>query len=46
MLADEVITSPIISATSLAQLQENLGALDVKLTVEEKMNLDDLTAWE
>ncbi len=46
MLADEVITSPIISATSLAQLQENLGALDVKLSVEEKKNLDDLTAWE
>ncbi len=46
MLVDEVITSPIISATSLAQLQENLGALDVKLSVEEKKNLDDLTAWE
>lgn len=46
MLADEVITSPIISATSLAQLQDNLGALDLKLSLEEKKNLDDLTAWE
>jgi len=46
MLADEVITSPIISATSLVQLQDNLGALDLKLSLEEKKNLDDLTAWE
>lgn len=46
MLADEVITSPIISATSLAQLQDNLGALDLKLSLEEKKNIDDLTAWE
>ena len=46
MLADEVITSPIISATSLTQLEENLGALDLKLSPEEKATLDDLTAWE
>ena len=46
MLADPVITSPIIGATSLEQLEENLGALDVKLTGEEKQTLDELTAWE
>ena len=46
LLADPVITSPIIGATSLEQLDENLGALDVKLTGEEKQNLDELTAWE
>jgi aryl-alcohol dehydrogenase-like predicted oxidoreductase len=46
LLADPVITSPIIGATSLEQLEENLGALDVKLTVEEKQALDKLTAWE
>jgi aryl-alcohol dehydrogenase-like predicted oxidoreductase len=46
MLADPVITSPIIGATSLEQLDENLGALDVKLTEDEKQALDDLTAWE
>ncbi len=45
MLADPVITSPIIGATSTEQLQENLGALDVKLAVEEKERLDGLTAW-
>jgi aryl-alcohol dehydrogenase-like predicted oxidoreductase len=44
MLADEVITSPIIGATSMEQLDENLGALDVKLTGEEKQILDKMTA--
>lgn len=46
LLAAPVITSPIIGATSLEQLDENLGALDVKLTLDEKQELDKLTAWE
>ena len=46
MLADPVITSPIVGATSQEQLDENLGALNVKLTGEEKQILDELTAWE
>lgn len=46
LLASPVITSPIIGATSLKQLEENLGALDVKLTDAEKRALDELTAWE
>ncbi|MGB7874657.1 MAG: aldo/keto reductase [Anaerolineales bacterium] len=45
LLADPVISSPIIGATTLEQLEENLGALDVKLTAEEKQELDELTAW-
>jgi aryl-alcohol dehydrogenase-like predicted oxidoreductase len=45
LLADPVITSPIISATSLSQLEENLGALEMKLSVEEKHALDEMTAW-
>lgn len=45
-LADEVITSPIIGATSLVQLEENLGAVEIKLSAKEKTTLDDLTAWE
>jgi aryl-alcohol dehydrogenase-like predicted oxidoreductase len=45
LLADPVITSPIIGATSLEQLDENLGALDVNLAGEEKQTLDELTAW-
>lgn len=46
LLANPVITSPIISVTSLEQLEENLGALDLKLTEAEKQTLDELTAWE
>ena len=46
LLADPLISSPIIGATSLEQLDENLGALDVKLTEKEKQKIDDLTAWE
>ena len=46
MLADPVITSPIIGATSCEQLDENLGALELRLTQEEKQALDDLTAWK
>ena len=46
MLADEVITSPIIGATSTNQLEENLGALDVELTMGEKETLNEMTVWE
>lgn len=46
LLADPVISSPIIGATSLDQLEENLGALEVELTESEEQELDDLTAWE
>jgi aryl-alcohol dehydrogenase-like predicted oxidoreductase len=46
LLANSVITSPIIGATSLEQLEENLGALAVELTEAEKQTLDELTAWE
>ena len=45
-LADPVITSLIIGATSLEQLEENLGALDVKLSIEVRQTLDELTAWD
>ena len=46
ILADPVITSPIIGATSIEQLNENLGALNVKLTEEERSRLDKMTAWK
>ena len=46
MLADPVITSPIIGATSIEQLNENLGALNVKLNEEEKTLLDKMTVWK
>jgi 1-deoxyxylulose-5-phosphate synthase len=45
LLANPVVTSPIIGATTLEQLDENLGVLGVQLTGEEKNVLDELTAW-
>jgi aryl-alcohol dehydrogenase-like predicted oxidoreductase len=46
MLADPVITSPIIGATSVEQLNENLGALKVKLAEDEVTLLNKLTEWK
>jgi aryl-alcohol dehydrogenase-like predicted oxidoreductase len=46
MLADPVITSPIIGATSIEQLNENLGALKVKLDEDEMVLLNKMTAWK
>ncbi len=46
ILADPVITSPIIGATSIEQLNENLGALNVHLTEDERKTLDTMTAWK
>lgn len=46
MLADPVITSPIIGATSIEQLNDNLGALNVKLSEEEMTSLNKMTAWK
>jgi aryl-alcohol dehydrogenase-like predicted oxidoreductase len=46
LLADSVITSPIIGATSVEQLNENLGALVVKLSEDEVALLNKVTAWK
>jgi len=46
LLTDPVITSPIIGPRSLEQLQDNLGAVGLRLTPEEKEQLDEATAWE
>lgn len=46
LLADPVITSPIMGATSIAQLHENLGAVDVHLTEEERGVLSRMTGWK
>lgn len=46
LLADPLITSPIIGANSIEQLKDNLGALDVRLTPAEKAILDKASAWK
>jgi aryl-alcohol dehydrogenase-like predicted oxidoreductase len=46
ILSDPVITSPIIGPNTPKQLMDNLGALDVKLSVDEKNSLDAATRWQ
>ncbi len=46
LLADPVVTSPIIGANTSAQLSELLGAVSFRLGADEKKILDDLTAWQ
>jgi aryl-alcohol dehydrogenase-like predicted oxidoreductase len=46
MLADPVITSPIIGANTVEQWNEIAGALDVTLGEDEKKELDELSRWE
>lgn len=46
LLADPLVTSPIIGANTVAQLTELLGSVSFRLSAEEKKKLDDLTAWQ
>jgi aryl-alcohol dehydrogenase-like predicted oxidoreductase len=46
LLADPLITSPIIGANSVEQLKDNVGAVEVHLTPAEKSALDDASAWK
>ncbi len=46
LLSNPVITSPIIGANNVAQLNESLGAVGFRLGAEDKKSLDDLTAWQ
>ena len=46
LLANPVVTSPIIGANSVQQLQELLPAVEVKLTAEEMARLNEVSAWE
>lgn len=44
-LANPAITSPIIGANTIAQLEDTLAGADVVISAEEKQALDELTAW-
>jgi aryl-alcohol dehydrogenase-like predicted oxidoreductase len=44
MLSKPVITSPIIGATSLSQLEDSLGAAGKRLSREEMTRLDEVSA--
>jgi aryl-alcohol dehydrogenase-like predicted oxidoreductase len=45
LLSDALITSPIIGPRSLDQLKDNLGAVGLRLTAEEKKKLDEASQW-
>ncbi len=46
LLANPVVTAPIIGANSVQQLQELLPVVEVKLTAEEMARLNEVSAWE
>ena len=46
LLSQAVITSPIIGANSVEQLNESLGAAGVRLLAEEMAALNDMSRWE
>jgi len=46
LLSDPVITSPIIGPRRLDQLSDNLGAVGLRLTQEEKNSLDLVSGWQ
>ncbi len=46
LLSNPVITSPIIGPRTLEQLEDNLGAIGLILTGEEKQALDEASAWQ
>jgi aryl-alcohol dehydrogenase-like predicted oxidoreductase len=45
LLSDPIITSPIIGPRSLEQLQDNLGAIGLRLSPEEKALVDEASDW-
>ncbi len=46
VLANTAVTSAIIGANSIEQLEDTMKGADVKLTDEEKKALDGVTAWQ
>jgi aryl-alcohol dehydrogenase-like predicted oxidoreductase len=45
LLSRPSITSPIIGPRSLLQLEENLGAVGLRLDEAERKALDEVSAW-
>ena len=46
LLTQPVITAPIIGANSIAQLEQSLAALDVRLTAAQLAQLDEVSNWQ
>ena len=45
ILTRDIITAPIIGANTIEQLEENVGALEIKLGEDEIKLLDDVSDW-
>jgi aryl-alcohol dehydrogenase-like predicted oxidoreductase len=45
LLTNPLITSPIIGPRNLEQLEDNLGSTSLRFTHEEKIALDEASAW-
>jgi aryl-alcohol dehydrogenase-like predicted oxidoreductase len=45
LLANPLVTAPIIGANTVAQLQESLGAVGFRLSTEEMNHLNQLSDW-
>ena len=46
ILANPVVTSAIIGANSVAQLQDSMQAAEISLSPEQKQTLDAMSAWK
>jgi len=46
LLAQPVITAPIVGANSVEQLEHNLAAVEVTLTAEQLLGLDKASSWQ
>ncbi len=45
LLSNPLVTSPIIGPRTLEQLEDNLSAVGLRLTPEEKQSLDEVSQW-
>lgn len=46
LLSNPIMTSPIIGPRSLEQLEDNLGAVGLRLSADEKKALDEVSSWQ
>ncbi|MFC1878960.1 aldo/keto reductase [Chloroflexota bacterium] len=46
LLSDATISSPIIGPRSMEQLNDNLGAVGLRLSQQEKERLDNASSWQ
>jgi aryl-alcohol dehydrogenase-like predicted oxidoreductase len=45
VLANPAVSSAIIGANSINQLEETMKGAEIELSIEEKSALDEVTAW-